>query len=296
MSNEQTPLAAVIAEAITALDDSSFLMDSAKSIFECLPGHGREGSNIVPSLAKGIASNKIAAAALSSAAEQVGEMEAENQDLHERLKGAGKLLETAEKACRIWIKKSKSQQEQIKFLQSQLDAPSPPTVPPGGSVSMKFEVSDKLDDELPGMRYCRLWIGDDEMTGWVDADKALDFKESLEAAGNAPPPGGLAEVEFEAVRNDLESQEYTVEVAGYFDSREKAEAVAARLNATFASASPALAKAAEAVAYWFIPSKGGGQAQGTLSCGHGGPVGAPCCRKCAQKMLTSALAKARGGE
>lgn len=38
-------------------------------------------------------------------------------------------------------------------------------------------------------------------------------------------------VEFEVVRNDPESQEYTVEVAGYFDSREKATSLAAELNA-----------------------------------------------------------------
>ena len=44
-----------------------------------------------------------------------------------------------------------------------------------------------------------------------------------------------------------------------------------------------------AVAYWFLPSRGGGQASTTLSCGHCGPVGAPCCRRCAQKRLSEVL-------
>ena len=45
----------------------------------------------------------------------------------------------------------------------------------------------------------------------------------------------------------------------------------------------------KAVAYWFLPSRPGGQAESTLQCGHGGPVGAPCCKRCAQKQLERVL-------
>lgn len=37
-------------------------------------------------------------------------------------------------------------------------------------------------------------------------------------------------------------------------------------------------------------SPGGGQAEGTLSCGHCGRIGAPCCRDCAIARVNKALA------
>lgn len=39
------------------------------------------------------------------------------------------------------------------------------------------------------------------------------------------------------------------------------------------------------------PPIGGGQAEGTLACGHGGRIGAPCCEKCARAKIKSALEK-----
>lgn len=46
----------------------------------------------------------------------------------------------------------------------------------------------------------------------------------------------------------------------------------------------------DAHAYWWPRkrSAGGGQAIGTLSCGHCGPVGAPCCQDCAKKLIEEA--------
>ncbi len=69
----------------------------------------------------------------------------ELDDLRGRLEGAAKLLETSEKACRIWIEKAKSRQEQIEFLQAQVDALSghPPHPPPLNSPP---SVSDRSEN------------------------------------------------------------------------------------------------------------------------------------------------------
>lgn len=49
-------------------------------------------------------------------------------------------------------------------------------------------------------------------------------------------------------------------------------------------------RALKAYTYWWPRrrSVGGGPAEGELACGHIGPVGAPCCRKCAVQWIDEA--------
>ena len=41
--------------------------------------------------------------------------------------------------------------------------------------------------------------------------------------------------------------------------------------------------------YYQDKSRGRGQAEGILACGHTGSSGAPCCKKCAELVITKAL-------
>lgn len=50
---------------------------------------------------------------------------------------------------------------------------------PPSTKYITFSVESTEDDELPGMRYCRLWIGNDDLTGWANADLALNARDAI---------------------------------------------------------------------------------------------------------------------